>query len=197
MFSFFCLKMMKRTSNKFQISIHNYRLTMSTAILDNLDTVAVLAAGLFAGTALYISIVEVPALRAFGLDEHWRFFPLMYERAAVSQSTFVAVASLASMVHGTRILRSPSDRNLWLISGSVFIGMLPYTVLGMFPTNKLIINDSKRVTSGTESQLNANTRREVLDKWAVLHLGRTVGSVLAFGAMTYGLSRHSSLAFGW
>jgi hypothetical protein len=170
---------------------------MSAAILDNLDTVAVLAGGLFAGTALYISIGEVPAMRAFGLDEHWRFFPYMYEKAAPSQAVFATIAGVAGIVHGTRIIRSSFDRNLWLISGSIFVGMFPYTVFGLFPTNKLIINDNKRVTLGNESQVNTNTRKELLDKWAVLHLGRTVGSVVAFGAMIYGLSRHSSLVLGW
>jgi len=170
---------------------------MSAAILDNLDSVAVLAGGLFAGTALYMSVGEVPALRAFGLDEHWRFFPYMYERAAPSQTAFTTIAGVAGILHGTRIIGSSYYRNLWIISGSVFVGIIPYTVLGMFPTNKLIINDNKRVTSGNESQVSLGTRKELLDKWAVLHLGRTVGSVFAFGAMIYGLSRHSSLVLGW
>jgi hypothetical protein len=171
--------------------------TPSTSVLDNLDTVAVLAAGFFAGTAFYITIGEVPALRAFGLDEHWRFFPYMYEKAAVSQSVCTTIAGVAGIVHGTRINGAPFYRNLWIIAGSVFVGVLPYTVICMFPTNKLIINDNKRVRSGNESQIDVATKKDLLDKWAVLHLVRTVGSVASFGAMVFGLSRHTSLLLGW
>src|SRR5690348_9789910 len=144
-----------------------------SSILDHLDTVAVLAGGLFAGTALYMTIGEVPALRAFGLDEHWRFFPYMYERAAISQSVFGTVAGITGVLHGTRIIGAPFYRNLWITAGTVFIGLIPYTVICLFPTNKRIINDNKRVQLGNESQIDVTTRKELLDKWAVLHLVRT------------------------
>ena len=170
---------------------------MSASILDNLDSVAVVAGGFFAGTSLYVTIGEIPAIRAMGVDVHWRFFPYMYERAVVSQATFATIAGVAGIVHGTRIIGSVYDRNLWIIAGSIFVGTLPYTLICMLPTNKLIVNDSKRVTAGNESQLRETTRKETLDKWAALHLVRTVGSAIGFGLMAYGLSRHSSLILGW
>ena len=42
-----------------------------SSILDHLDSVAVLAGRLFAGSALYITIVEAAAIREVGLDDHW------------------------------------------------------------------------------------------------------------------------------
>ncbi|CAF1254519.1 unnamed protein product [Rotaria sordida] len=66
----------------------------------------------------------------------------------------------------------------------------------MFPTNKLIIEDNKRVQSGSESQINVSIRKGLLDKWAMLHLVRTVGSVISFGAMLFGLNHHKLLHLG-
>ena len=40
------------------------------SILYSLDSMAVLAGRRFAGNALYITIVDVPAIRAVGLDGH-------------------------------------------------------------------------------------------------------------------------------
>jgi uncharacterized membrane protein len=168
----------------------------STSVLDNLDSLAILSSGLFAGSALYITIVEVPALRRLGVDQHWRFFPLMFERAVLSQSVTGTIAGIASIVHGIRIVGSSFDRNLWFFAGSIFVGMFPYTVLGMFPTNKTIINDNKLITSGNQSKFDSAAKKDLLEKWNLLHLVRTIGSVASFGVMVYGLSRHSSLLLG-
>ncbi|CAF3228680.1 unnamed protein product [Rotaria sp. Silwood2] len=168
-----------------------------SSILDHLDKLAVIAGGFFAGTALYMTIGEVPAMRAFGLDEHWRFFPYMYERAAVSQIIFTSIAGVSGVLHGTRIIRAPYHRNLWIAAGTIFLGMIPYTVICMLPTNKLIIEDNKSVQSGSESKINLGTKRELLDKWAMLHCVRTLGSLVGFGAMVFGLSHHQSLRLGW
>ncbi|CAF1001678.1 unnamed protein product [Adineta steineri] len=171
--------------------------TTIASIADHLDSLAVVGAGFFAGTALYITIGETPALQDFGLDEHWSFFPYMYKRAAVSQSIFSAVGGIAAIAHGTRINGSSFDRNLWIIAGTILIGMAPYTIFLMLPTNNTIINDNKETKLGKESQISVTQRKEILQKWAGLHLGRTITSVASFGAMVFGLSRHSSLLLGW
>ncbi|CAF3940026.1 unnamed protein product [Adineta steineri] len=171
--------------------------TTLSSIADHLDSLAVVGAGFFAGTALYITIGETPALQDFGLDEHWSFFPHMYKRAAVSQSIFGVTAGIAAIAHGTRINGSSFDRNLWIIAGTTFVAIIPYTVFIMFPTNNTIINDNKETQLGKESQISVTQRKEILQKWAGLHLGRTIGSVASFSAMVFGLSRHSSLLLGW
>lgn len=157
-----------------------------------LDSIATFAAGCFVGTALYITTSEVPAMRMLGLDEHWRFFPYMYERAVISQGVFASTAGVAAIVHGTRIVGSTFYRNLWIASGSVFVGIVAYTFIFIAPTNNLIINDNKRVRAGEESQISTTSRKRLLDKWSLLHLVRTATSLVSFGAMVYGLSRHGS-----
>lgn len=162
--------------------------TTSVSILDDIDKVATFAGGLFAGTALYMTIGEVPALKEYGVDRQWEFFPLMYSRAAVSQSVFTMVAGISGITHAIRQTQT-SDRNLWLVAGSLFVGMVPYTLIFMIPTNKAIINDNKNVNDGQSSKYSPTQRAALLEKWNLLHLGRTLGSVVAFGLMTYGLSR--------
>jgi len=171
--------------------------TITVFVLDHLDTLAVIGAGFFAGTALYVTVGEVPALREQGLDEHWRFFPYMYKRAAILQSVFSVISGISGILHGTRIVRSSFNRNLWLIAGSTFIAMGPYTLFFMLPTNNTILNDNKDLKLGKESQISVVKRKELLDKWAGLHLVRTIASVASFSAMVFGLSRHSSLVLSW
>jgi uncharacterized membrane protein len=61
----------------------------------------------------------------------------------------------------------------------------------LVPINQIIINDNKLVKSGNESQISVATKKELLDKWATLHLFRTVASIAGFSAMIFGLSHHS------
>jgi uncharacterized membrane protein len=169
---------------------------MSTSIFDHLDTVAVLTGGLFAGTSFYLSFGQAPALRAFGLNEHWRLFPHLFENA-VSSPVLSLIAGAAGIAHGIHIVGAPFYRNLWIISGSTFLVMIPYTIGFLMSINQTIIDDNKRVKSGEESKINLVTKKELLDKWITLHLVRTVASIAGFGGMIFGLSRHSSFVFTW
>lgn len=169
----------------------------ASSILNNLDTVAVFAGGLFAGTALYVSGSEQLALHNFDIDIQWRFFPYMYKATAVSQASTAAIAGVAGILHGIQITNAPFYRNLWIISGSVLVGLIPYTFIVLMSTNKTIIGDNKSIQAGNSSQFDANQKKELLHKWALGHLGRTIGSLVAFGAMAFGLSRHGSFRFRW
>jgi hypothetical protein len=171
--------------------------TTVTTVFGCLDTIAAVSAGLFAGTAFFMTAGMVPALSEFGLNEHWRFFPIMFKRAAVSQASLTAIAAAASIAHATRIEGSPFDRNLWFIAGSTFLAIIPFTVFIIGPTNNKIIEDNKSMKSGNESKINNGTKKELLDRWAALQLVRTVATVAGFGAMVFGVSRHSSLALRW
>lgn len=63
-----------------------------TSVLHCLNIVAVLATGLLAGGAFYISVSMNPVLPEFGLGEHLRFFPYMYKRSVITQPTLTAIA---------------------------------------------------------------------------------------------------------
>lgn len=160
------------------------------SLLDHFDKIAVIAGGLFAGTALYISVGEVPAIGDLGVDTHWRFFSPMYKRAAPQQTFLTGAAGLTGILYGMGIKNAPFYRNLWIAAGTAFIGIIPYTVIFMFPTNYRIIADSDQVNSGGQSKIDGPTKEELLKKWACLHWVRTATSVAAFGAMVFGLKPH-------
>ena len=160
-----------------------------SSLFNHLDKVAVFAGGLFTGSAFFVTFVEVPASRASGLAEYWRFFPYLYERAAVSQPIFTLVAGATGISHGMRILDSPFHRKLWITAGLFFLTMLPYTLLVLAPINRRIINDNELTKASGVSQIDAKTKQKLLQKWANLHLVRTVGSVAGFGTMIFGFDR--------
>ena len=163
---------------------------MTSTILNNLDTVAVISAGLFTGAALYIGTTQAPALRALGVDEEWRFFPLMVKKA-ISLPVLTGTAGLTGVLHGSRIVGATNDRRLWIAAGSVFLAVIPYTLFGMGPVIKAILNKDKR------SEVSNDQRKDLLDKWNGLHAVRIVSAAVGFSAMVYGLSRHSFLHLSW
>ena len=73
------------------------------SILHCLDGITVLARRLITSTALYITIVEVPAIRDVSLDDHCRFFSKLYNTAAVPQSCFTITIGTK---HGTDVINA-------------------------------------------------------------------------------------------
>ena len=72
------------------------------SILHSVDSVAVLVGRLFTSSALYITIVEAPAIREVSLDDHCRFLWQLCKRAALSQSCFTAIVGIGGLIYGTR-----------------------------------------------------------------------------------------------
>ena len=60
--------------------------------------------------------------------------------------------------------------------------MFPYTSICIIPTNQTIIDDNKSIESRKQRKFNTDKRTELLDKWTLLHLVRTVGSIVGFCA---------------
>ena len=75
------------------------------SILHSLDSMTVVVGRLFTSSALYITIVEVSAIREVSLDDHCRFFSKLSNRAAVSQSCFTAIIGTQ---HGTHVINALS-----------------------------------------------------------------------------------------
>ena len=53
---------------------------------------------LFSSNVLYITIVEVAAMREVDLDGHWRFFSQLYKRVVASQSCYTVVAGITGII---------------------------------------------------------------------------------------------------
>ena len=127
---------------------------------------AVLCCTLFAGAAIYISLVEHPARMGCDTKTAATVWAPSYKRATVMQAPLAAVSFLAGVgawLFGGGIL--------WLI-GVVLIGLvIPFTFIGVMRTNHQLLAPGRDLSS-TET-------RSLLEKWGRLHAVRSVLSFLA------------------
>jgi Domain of unknown function (DUF1772) len=135
-------------------------------LICTLELVAALSAALFAGAAIYISVVEHPA--RMGLET--RIAALQwapsYERATWLQAPLAASSLLCGM--GAWLLGAKVQ---WLIA-AILIGLVvPFTFVVIMPTNH------KLLTPGRD--LSSDETRALLVRWGHLH---AVRSVLSFAA---------------
>jgi hypothetical protein len=138
--------------------------------------VATLAAGLFAGAAVYITAVEHPARVSCGTEVALREFAPSYKRASVVQATLAVVGSLAGLVAAWR------EQDPVAASAAVLLGaIVPFTLIVIFPTNARLLDPA----------LDARTidAARLLQKWGRLHAVRSVLAVVAFLLLLTSLSR--------
>jgi len=135
-----------------------------------LTWIATAAAGLFSGAALYISLVEHPARVGCGPMMAVAQFRLSYPRAARLQAPLAALAALAGIGTGVG-----GGGLAWLAAGLLLGAVVPYTLVGIMPTNERLLD------RGLEPDTPEAER--LLRRWGHLHLGRTAASLVAFGWM--------------
>jgi anthrone oxygenase-like protein len=130
------------------------------------EIVALICTGLFAGAALYVSLVEHPARLACSTDVALAEWRPSYKRAAVMQ-VILAVVGVGSAVSAYMYGRGTSV----LVAGIVLATVVPWTLIIIMPTNRQLL-DPARVSSTPDTDL-------LLKKWGRLHTIRTVASLLA------------------
>ena len=139
-----------------------------------LALVAVACCGLFAGAALYINVVEHPARMSCGADVALREFVPSYKRAAVMQASLAVLGGVAGM-------------STWALGGGLgylagallLLAIVPFTLLVVSPTNKLLLD--------LHAKGEVGNARALLQRWNRLHAIRSALSVAAFAAMVSGL----------
>ena len=135
-------------------------------MLQAFQLLAAVCAALFAGAALYITLVEHPA--RMGLDTRaaaMQWSP-SYKRATWMQAPLALLSFLSGAV--VWLMGAGSG---WLVA-AVFIGLaVPYTLLVIMPTNH------KLLASGRD--LGSAETRTLLEGWGKLHAVRTALSLLA------------------
>jgi hypothetical protein len=136
------------------------------------EFVAALACGLFAGAAVYISLVEHPARIECGVEPAATEFAPSYRRATVMQATLAAVglvSSIAAWLAGASCL--------WVVGGVLLGSVIPFTMIVILPTNKQLLSPTLDKRSAQTGQLLAH--------WAVLLAVRSVLSGLALLLFLY------------
>jgi len=132
-----------------------------------LQILATLLCGIFAGAALYVNLVEHPARLSCGVKlavTEWR---PSYKRGTFLQAPLALVGSLLAF------LAWWLGRDFaWLICGFLLFAVIPFTLIVVYPTNRLLESNELDVTS---------TRAEALLRlWGRLHGVRSALSFSAF-----------------
>src|SRR5437867_13202222 len=123
------------------------------------EFVAGLACGLFAGAAVYVSLVEHPTRMECGVELAAAEFPPSYHRGTIMQVTLAAVcllSSVAAWLAGATFW--------WIIAGVLQVSVIPFTLIVILPTNKQLL-------SPTLDRRSVETER-LLARWGRLHAVR-------------------------
>jgi hypothetical protein len=121
--------------------------------------IAVLAAALFAGAALYVSLVEHPARLACGDEVAARQFAKSYPRAAVMQVSLALGAATAGGVVGLR-----GGGPAWWLGALLMVAVLPYTFAAMARINRALL--------APDLERGARDAGRLLRRWGRLHAVR-------------------------
>ena len=143
-------------------------------MLATLQFLATFCAAIFAGAAVYINLVEHPARLKLDTTAAAAQWAWSYQRATLMQAPLAIVSALAAL--GAWLL----DGGVLWLGAAIIIGVVvPFTFLGIMPTNK------KLLASGRD-RASPETRM-LLEKWGLLHGVRSALSLVATVLMLWGL----------
>jgi uncharacterized membrane protein len=131
------------------------------------ELLATMCAGLFAGAAIYITLVEHPARLECGTELATTEFGPSYRRATLMQASLAAVGLLAALVAWAQ------GRGVGVLIGGLLLGaVIPFTLVVILPTNKRLLDPGLDRGSAEAAAL--------LARWGRLHAVRSLMSALAF-----------------
>lgn len=133
------------------------------------EILTTLAAGTFAGAAIYINVAEHPARMALETGAAARQWAPSYARATLMQAPLALVGLLAGA--GAWWVGGGTG---WLLAGLLLGAVVPFTLIVIMPTNRRLLDPSRDLASPET--------RDLLGRWAKLH---AVRSVLAFAAFVW------------
>ena len=137
-----------------------------------LTWIASAAAFLFAGGALYVSLVEHPARVACGPPMAVAQFRTSYPRGARLQGGLAVLGGLAGLLAWLAGAPFP-----WLGAGTLLASVVPYTLVVIMPTNRRLL-DRALAPDLPEVRL-------LLRRWGALHAVRTAVGLAAAAAMAH------------
>ena len=136
-----------------------------------LDLITLLCIALFAGAALYVTLVEHPARLRCGTATAIAEFGPSYRRGAVMQASLAALGCLAGVGDWAR-----GHGLLPLAAGLLMAAVIAFTLVVILPTNKRLLD--RALDSGSAEAAT------LLARWGRLHAVRTLlggGALLLLG----------------
>src|SRR5512138_763782 len=130
-----------------------------------LELLALLCTGLFAGAALYVSLVEHPARLECGTAPAIAEFRPSYRRGAVMQASLAAAGALAGVADWAR-----GHGSLPLVAGLLMAAVIAFTLVAIRPTNNRLLDPTRDPGSAETAAL--------LARWGRLHAARTLAGGL-------------------
>jgi hypothetical protein len=134
------------------------------------ETLALVATALFAGGAVYVSLVEHPARESLGAAAAVAEFRPSYRRGAVVQGGLAAIGGIAGVARSAML-----GGTGWLVAGLLLFALIPYTLLVIKPTNERLLQP------GLDTR--APDAMALLCLWGRLHSVRTLAGCVALGLL--------------
>jgi hypothetical protein len=132
-----------------------------------MTTLATIAAGLFAGAALYVTVAEHPGRMECGPAVAIREFAPSYRRAAVMQVLLAVAGCGAGVAAWARGAGAG-----WLVGALLLGALIPFTLLVIMPVNHRLLD--------TTLDRESPEAVDLLTRWGRLHALRTALSIVAF-----------------
>jgi len=127
---------------------------------------AIFTCAIFSGAAIYINLVEHPARLSCGIELALTEWVPSYKRATIMQASLAIIGFASAFV--VWLINSNIE---WLIGGVLLGLVVPYTLIGIMPTNKRLL--SQALDKPLEEA------RYLLIKWGYMHMVRSVLSTSA------------------
>jgi hypothetical protein len=127
---------------------------------------ALIAAALFTGAALYVSVSEQPArlhLDDGALLTQWK---PAYKRGTAMQAPLALIGALFGVIAWWQ-----TGEWRWLVGSAFIVANWPFTFLAIMPTNNTLL--------GLDAASGDPRRRALIEKWGRLHAGRTALGIAA------------------
>ncbi|XP_020914118.1 uncharacterized protein LOC110251725 [Exaiptasia diaphana] len=151
-----------------------------TTIFRCLTRTTTISAGLFAGGAAYISLVEHPSRRKLETKHMY----LEWKESLAHGKSMPLLVLVSSLSGITAYLLKPKGKGIpWVLAGGAMALILPYTALAMWPFAIGPIYDKQRAEKKGDEYM-----RRFMEKWNSLHTFRTVVGIVTFSGCVYALS---------
>jgi hypothetical protein len=135
-------------------------------VATTIEFLATLSAAIFAGAALYVSVVEHPARMRLDTSLAATQWAPSYRRATWMQAPLALVSFLAGLMAWWL-----GGGLQWAIGALLMGAVVPFTLIGIMPTNQKLLAPGR--------DLGSAETRTLLDRWGRLHAVRTALSIAA------------------